>query len=328
MIPNQWYAILDSRQIPRNRTVGVLRMGENLVFWRDAAGKVVCQTDVCPHRGAALSLGKIQGDRIACPFHGFQYDSTGQCRVIPANGRDAIPPKALHLRTYPVCEEFGWIWLYWGKAEDNPPPVGYFPNLGRSFSYATYPYRWRAHYSRAIENQLDVMHLPFVHYNTIGRGNRTVVDGPRATLEGDTLRLWVSNRVEDGTPAKRPDEMPAAGGDPLLLFRFPNVWQNNIAPDFKITAAFAPVDEENTVLYLRVYQRFLRIPLLRDAVNALSLAGSLYIAWQDKTVVETQQPKRSDLHVGEHLVPGDGPVILYRRRRRELLDAAGLAERA
>jgi phenylpropionate dioxygenase-like ring-hydroxylating dioxygenase large terminal subunit len=328
MIPNQWYAILDSRRIPRHRPVSILRMGEKLVFWRDASGKVVCQRDVCPHRGAALSLGKNLGDRIACPFHGFQFDAAGQCRVVPANGRDAVPPKALHLRTYPVREEFGWIWLYWGEPDGELPPIPYFDNLGPAFSYGTYPYPWKTHYSRAIENQLDVMHLPFVHYNTIGRGDRTVVDGPRASLKGDTIRLWFSNRAEDGSPARRSDEIPTPAGDPLIFFRFPNIWQNNIAPDFKIVAAFAPVDDGNTILYLRVYQRFIRIPLVRDVVNALSLAGSKYIAWQDKRVVETQRPARSDLHIGEHLVPGDGPVILYRRRRRELLDAAGLAEKA
>jgi phenylpropionate dioxygenase-like ring-hydroxylating dioxygenase large terminal subunit len=326
MIPNQWYAVLDSRQVPRNRPVGMLRMGERLVFWRDTAGKVVCQRDTCPHRGAALHIGKICGDNIVCPFHGFQYDSTGRCRLVPCNGRSVTPPKILHLPGYPTREEHGWIWIFWGESNENLPPIPYFQNLDPAFSYATYPYRWKTHYSRAIENQLDAMHLPFVHYNTIGRGNRTIVDGPLARLEGDTLRLWVFNRPEDGTPARRSDEIPEPDYDPLLYFRFPNVWENNIAPDFKIVVAFAPVDDENTILYLRVYQRFLRIPMIRDLINAISLAGSVYIAWQDKVVVETQQPKRSDLRIGESPVPGDGPIILYRRRRRALLDAAGLPE--
>jgi phenylpropionate dioxygenase-like ring-hydroxylating dioxygenase large terminal subunit len=323
MIPRQWYAVLDSGEVPRGRPLGVFRMGEKLVFWRDASGKVVCQKDLCPHRGAAVSRGKIRDDTIVCPFHGFRYDPTGECRLVPCSGRNSTPPKVLHLPGYPVREEYGWIWIFWGESDGNLPPVPYFPNLNSSFSYATFPYRWKTHYSRAIENQLDVMHLPFVHYNTIGRGNRTIVDGPFAVLEGDTIRLWVFNRKEDGIPARRPGELPPPEYDPLLYFRFPNVWENNIAPDFKIVAAFAPVDDGNTILYLRVYQRFIRIPLIRDLINALSLAGSLYIAWQDKVVVETQRPQRSDLQMGEHPVPGDGPILLYRRHRRALLDSAG-----
>jgi phenylpropionate dioxygenase-like ring-hydroxylating dioxygenase large terminal subunit len=326
MIPNQWYAVLDARQVPRKHPLGVIRMGEKLVFWRDSAGRVVCQKDVCPHRGAAVSRGKIRGDTIACPFHGIQFDSNGRCRLVPANGRGVAPPKALQLPGYPIREANGWIWLYWGTPGGDLPTVPYFRNLSPEFSYATYPYHWKTHYSRAIENQLDVLHLPFVHSNTIGRGNRTVVDGPVADLEGDTIRVWFSNRVEDGIPARRTADMPVPEGDPLLYFRFPNVWENNIGGDFKIVVVFSPVDAENTILYLRVYQRVVRIPVIREFINAISLAGSIYIARQDKSVVETQLPKRSDLRIGEHPVPADGPIILYRRHRRALLDAAGIPE--
>ncbi len=52
-------------------------------------------------------------------------------------------------------------------------------------SYSTLRDHWPTHYSRAIENQLDVVHLPFIHHNTIGRGNRAVVDGPIAEFADD-----------------------------------------------------------------------------------------------------------------------------------------------
>ena len=54
MIPNQWYIVLDSREVKRGRLVGVTRMGEKMVFWRDTQGKIACAVDQCPHRGAAL----------------------------------------------------------------------------------------------------------------------------------------------------------------------------------------------------------------------------------------------------------------------------------
>jgi phenylpropionate dioxygenase-like ring-hydroxylating dioxygenase large terminal subunit len=327
MIPNQWYAILDTREVPRGRPVGVVRMGERLVLWRDADGAVVCQRNLCPHRGAALSAGKLRAGTVVCPFHGFAFDPAGKCRLVPANGKNAQPPKILQVHTYPARDAFGFIWIYWGAPEGALPALPFFDDLADGFSYATYPYCWKTHYSRAIENQLDVIHLPFVHYNTIGRGNRTLVDGPVSTLEDDILRLWVYNRHDDGTPPRRADEIPTPRREPSLCFRFPNIWQNNIAPDFRIVVAFAPVDDRNTVLYLRVYQRFVRIPILRDLVNLFNLLGSIYITWQDKSVVETQRPLRSDLHIGEFPIQGDNPIIQYRRRRRELLDAAGLPEK-
>jgi phenylpropionate dioxygenase-like ring-hydroxylating dioxygenase large terminal subunit len=247
--------------------------------------------------------------------------------LVPALGKNVPPPKALKAGSYPAREAHGWIWIFWGDAKDNFPPIPYFDDLDRSYSYATYAYRWKAHYSRVIENQLDVMHLPFVHSNTIGRGNRTVVDGPRATLEEGTIQVWVFNRQDDGIPARRSDELPAPGRAPFLYFRFPNIWENNISTDMRIVAAFAPVDEGHTVLYLRTYQRVVRLPLLRELFNGISLVGNWYIARQDKSVVETQQPQKTDLHMDEHLITGDGPVILYRRQRRALLDAAGIPEK-
>jgi phenylpropionate dioxygenase-like ring-hydroxylating dioxygenase large terminal subunit len=56
MIPNQWYAVLESCQIPSGGLIGATRMGEKLVFWR-TADRVVCLRDLCAHRGAALSAG-------------------------------------------------------------------------------------------------------------------------------------------------------------------------------------------------------------------------------------------------------------------------------
>ena len=95
MIPNQWYAVLDSDEVKPGRPVGVTRLGEKLVFWRDSHGRVSCQRDVCAHRGAALSAGKVLGDTVQCPFHGLRYDASGRCTSIPANGKESPVPAAL-----------------------------------------------------------------------------------------------------------------------------------------------------------------------------------------------------------------------------------------
>ena len=102
MIPNQWYAVLESREVKRGKPVGVTRLGEKMVFWRDRAGKVVAQSDLCPHRGVALSAGELKGDCIMCPFHGFEFDASGKCVVIPANGRNTpVPGRSMSKPTPP-----------------------------------------------------------------------------------------------------------------------------------------------------------------------------------------------------------------------------------
>ena len=75
------------------------RMGEKLVAWRDSGGKVTVMHDLCPHRGVALSAGEVHGDYIWCPFHGFEYDASGRCTVIPANGKATPAPKVFRVQT-------------------------------------------------------------------------------------------------------------------------------------------------------------------------------------------------------------------------------------
>jgi phenylpropionate dioxygenase-like ring-hydroxylating dioxygenase large terminal subunit len=324
MIPNLWYAALESREVRPGRPVGVTRFGERLVLWRDSRGQVACLRDACAHRGAALSGGKVCGDRVACPFHGFEYDASGACRLIPANGRDVIPPSATRVDGYPAREAHGFVWLFYGepRSAEDYPEIPWFDDVDASFSRTTIASRWNAHYSRAIENQLDVVHLPFVHHNTIGRGNRTLVDGPVTVLEADELRLWVYNRIDDGSPPKRPSELPPATRPPFLLFHFPNVWQNRISDDMRIVVAFAPIDHAHTLLYVHNFQRMVRTPVVGKIVDLASNLGSRVILSQDQRVVETQLPKRSELKGGERLIMGDQPIIVYRRRREALIDAA------
>jgi phenylpropionate dioxygenase-like ring-hydroxylating dioxygenase large terminal subunit len=322
MIRNQWYIILDSNEVKPGKPVGVTRMGEKLALWRDADGEVVCMKDQCPHRGVALSCGKLIDGQIQCPFHGFQFNSSGRCTLIPANGRNIPVPMTFQLSIYPTYENHGFIWIWWGEKRDDLPPVIFFDSIDPQMTYSTLRDHWETHYSRAIENQLDVLHLPFIHHNTIGRGNRTLVDGPLVEwgCEGqiNLLNLWVQNRIDDGTPPLRPSQLPHPARHPSLQFCFPNLWQNWISDNLRVVIAFVPIDDENTMMYIRWYQRFLRTPGLRHVVNWLGALSNLLIERQDKWVVETHSPKRSGLHIGEKLVQGDGPIIQYRRKREEL----------
>ena len=322
MIPNQWYAILESDEVKPGRPVGVTRLGEKLVLWRDTQGKVNCISDLCPHRFAALSLGKVSGDCVECPFHAFQFDARGQCQLIPANGKDAPFPKQMKTAAYPAHEIDGFIFIWWGKDQPAPSTPAYFDDLG-GMAYATSRVAWNTHYSRAIENQLDVAHLPFVHKTTIGGGIGMLVDGPLTEWCGpDRFRVYTFNRADDGTPPRKPEQLSSAGKSFWLEFIYPNLWENHISPTVRVTVAFVPVDDEHTLVYLRFYQAFLKAPILKDIVARLAMPFNRRVLRQDQVVVETQAPKRSDLRIGEKLIQADRPIVAYRTRRRELLERA------
>jgi len=321
MIPNQWYAVMDSSQV-RSKPVGVVRMGEKLVFWRDSTGKVICFRDKCVHRGVQLSKGRIMNYHLQCPFHGLEYDASGRVTRIPANGRNTTVPDRFIVNSYPTHEAYDFIWIWWGEN----PPAGlkrpcFFNDIEKDFSYEQVYDHWNIHYSRAIENQLDVAHLPFVHHNTIGRGGLTLVDGPGMQwISEDMFFVYYYNRVDDGRLPRKPDEVPIPDPDKefKLEFIFPNLWQNHISENVRIVLAFVPIDDENTLLYLRFYQKFMRLPLLRQLINRLAMPFNLLIAHQDRRIVVTHQPKMSALRTDEQLIQADLPIIEYRRRRQEL----------
>ena len=323
MIKNQWYAVLHSKQVKKHKPLGIKRMGERMIFWREESGEVVCMRDLCPHRGAALSLGKQSPKTIACPFHGFEFDKDGECVKIPAFGEETPPLKNMNVQTYPTHEDHDFIFIFWGDQKPTALPP-FFPDLTDDFSYGEIVDHWKTHYSRAIENQLDVVHLPFVHASTIGRGNKTVVNGPiyEWTEVGEQnapmLNIWVKNEVDQGQTYQKEEDMDPVSPPPQLQFIYGNIWHNWIADDIRVFLAFVPVDDENTLMYLRFYQRFMKIPLLKQAINFFGSIANLVIADQDQGVVESQRPLKSGLKIGEKPIYGDRPIVAYRRKRDEL----------
>lgn len=327
MIYNQWYAVMESKEVKKGKATGVTRFGEKLVLWRDKDGKPVCQMDRCAHRGVMLSAGVLKNHHIQCPFHGLEYDETGKCTVIPANGKNAPVPPYFEVLTYPSQDAHGFIWVFWGDRRENLPPLPFFEDIDESFSYGTYSDHWSVQYSRAIENQLDVVHVPFVHQSSIGRGNRTLINGPRTSVSPDGLSIWVYNVLDEGQKPLKPEETPEPKKDQQHLhFKFPATWQNFITPKLRITICFAPIDEENCKLYIRFYQSFIKIPLLKQFVNWAGCRLNSWIAGQDKRVVITQQPKKTALKMNEKLFQGDHPIVSYRKGRDELQKAGGTPE--
>ncbi|MBN1413143.1 MAG: aromatic ring-hydroxylating dioxygenase subunit alpha [Spirochaetales bacterium] len=325
MIPNQWYAILESKEVKKGRMIGVTRMGEKLSVWRGMDDRVAVISDLCAHRGASLSCGKLHPDGVTCPFHAFKYDNTGRCISIPANGKTAPVPENFKVRSYAVEEKQGFIFIFWGERRDNLPPVPFFEDLDAGFLHGSRQDPWKTHYSRAIENQLDVVHVPIVHYNTIGRGNKTLVDGPKLEVNREQLYIKYYNRVDDGRPPVKDEALPPVDRKKIHLhFIYPNIWQNWISEKLRIMIAFAPVDDQNTILYIRIYQKIMKLPVLSRFVNWLFLKFSLVVAHQDRRVVETQRPFRSTYKMQENLIQGDNPVIAYRRLRDELINSRAL----
>ncbi|MDY6065633.1 MAG: aromatic ring-hydroxylating dioxygenase subunit alpha [Finegoldia sp.] len=323
MIKNKWYGILPSKKVKKGDIVGIKRFGTNLVLFRTEDGKLSCLTDVCSHRGASLSQGNIKDNCIKCPFHGLEFNSQGECELVPALGiENQENLDRFNLKSYKVVEKFDIIFVFYGDDEEKSKEPAPFDLLGEyiddSFVYSELQDPWNTHYSRAIENQLDVVHLPFVHYNTIGRGNKTLVNGPKVIAKDDSLIITsANNEVDHGQKPKANKD--AVIKETNLNFLFPNVWINRVSDKIKIVIFFAPVDDENTVLFIRFYNKITGFKPVDKLIAFFGRYGNKVVERQDKRVVINELPKRSSLKMGEHLVPGDLPIIQYRKIREKLI---------
>ncbi|MHB9143210.1 MAG: SRPBCC family protein, partial [Paludibacter sp.] len=136
------------------------------------------------------------------------------------------------------------------------------------------------------------------------------------------ITFYVNNVKDDGkTLALKPDEIKDYKDFFYLQFHYPNIWQNFISDKIRAFAAFVPVDDENTIVYIRYYQKMINIPLLKQLMNYTGKIASIVILRQDKRIVVTQLPVKSELKMDERLIMGDKPIIEYRKHRQELIDS-------
>src|SRR6185437_2971506 len=162
-----WTPVLLKRKLAR-RPVRVVVAGEPIVLFRDNRGAVGALFDRCPHRGVALSLGKVLDDgTLECPFHGWRFDVAGANRHVPLNPEARC--ENLSATPLPVCEVGDLIWVHTRPDAQPPSPPVVPESLTDPRLARTYIERdWACHWTRAMENMLDSPHLPFVHRKTIG----------------------------------------------------------------------------------------------------------------------------------------------------------------
>lgn len=164
-----WYPAVKSASL-RRRPVRIQLLGEWIVLWRDGT-RVAALVDRCAHRGARLSEGRCQFPgtlTISCPYHGWTYDATGQCRAAIVEGPgSALPPK-VKIRAFPVEERCGVVWIWMGQGEpvplDEQLPKPFLMKNACVNTYVTPP--WPVNWRLTCDNFIDDLHARYLHRGT------------------------------------------------------------------------------------------------------------------------------------------------------------------
>ena len=164
---NCWYVAAWDHEVTRMNLLRRILLDEPVVFYRTEDGRPVALADRCCHRHAPLSRGKLRGDALECPYHGFTYDPSGACILVP--GQSTIPPGA-RVRSYPVVERYHWLWIWMGDpALADPAAIEDFHWMDDpAWRFAGERLELQANYVLLVENLLDLSHLSYVHPTTLG----------------------------------------------------------------------------------------------------------------------------------------------------------------
>lgn len=158
-------------------------LDRRLVLWRDAGGVARAMRDQCAHRGTALSLGKVEGGEIVCPYHGWRFRNDGRCVHIPQLDDPKRVPSTACVSSYRCEERLGLVWVALEAPRWPVPNVPEFTDPQWRV-VRTGPFEWNAHASRQLENFTDFGHFAFVHEGLLGDPAKPVVAHHKVAVKG------------------------------------------------------------------------------------------------------------------------------------------------
>jgi phenylpropionate dioxygenase-like ring-hydroxylating dioxygenase large terminal subunit len=307
---NDWHPVARATDVPEGSVKAVQLLGEGIVLWR-VQGHVMAWRDLCLHRGTRLSLGKVEGESLVCPYHGWTYNQAGRCTLMPAHP-DQTPPAKAVVKTYQVIEQYNLIWVTLGSPTQGAPP---FPewNKPEYRKIPCGPYHVQASAPRIVENFLDVAHFPFVHEGTLGVRSRPEIADYEAEIGPEGV-------IARNVRVYQPDPYGTGVGDTVAyLYRAYRpltayLLKESAGPSLSILLMVTPHELVRSTAWMWIAMNY-----------GYDIPEEELIAWQDRIfaqdqpILESQRPELLPLDLQAELhLRSDRTAIAYRKWLNEL----------
>lgn len=320
---SKWYTLGPISNFPINKPTKIMFNGNPLAVWRDSNNIMAAVSDICPHRGASLSKGRIEfsTNSIVCPYHTFKFSCKG--RMIQTPGSEIIRNSNLYnLKTdvpyFNIIYKGGWVFI------KNMPQyeinlIGIKDNIWIEPEYYNSCFRsvhlskiFNADVRTVTENSLDILHISEVH----DFGNK---ENP----------LPISEKIEKLNDCHYKVIYEYKSGKDSIankLFGIDNLIVENefILPHYTVArvkfgkfintiiTSASPVDDNNTILYVKAYRNnwvFNNFPFLNALFDKITENMMDKTLSEDKAVIDTIYPKYRD---GNFITKYDEFTKLYR----------------
>jgi 5,5'-dehydrodivanillate O-demethylase len=291
-------------------------LGEELLIYRGTSGKTVLTQLRCAHRSLAMDYGRVEGDSIRCPYHGWLYDSEGRCTAQPAEPEGSGFKDKVRLKNYPTQEASGLVFAYMGPAPAPLLPL-YDVMLEEDGAKGVAMRNVGANWLNAIENIVDISHLAWLHGYTF-----PAYGAKKVNYHWDRKEYGLDNVMTiDGIDDTH-----------ISCYAFPNVNRFSAPPAeqggelIRSMIFRVPMNDVSTMqFYIRFYPSDKRSMTTQRKEEKLGVYRQLPDDWwgidvgdQDRMAVE-QQGIVAD-RPNEHLGVSDGGIILQRKMLRESLE--------
>ena len=297
MDPDYWYAVEEVHRVKPGTVVEVIFWKRSIALFRGKDGSFHAIENRCAHRQLKLSLGEVQGCRLVCVYHGWQYDGNGRCVAIPHDLSGRGLPK-LPLRTYPVKVRYGLVWLFPGEPERAElRRIPDIPELEGPERWACEPlvFTWSAHHSMVIDNVSDFTHA---HLHRQYRPFEEDATLTRCETVGDDVHVAYDTRVGRGRISGLfVDHHRLDTTHMELCYQYPYQWSNT-DDAIKHWLFVLPIDERTTRAFFLFYFKSLKVPLLPVRIPRFAMTAVLKISnrvligpllAQDGVAVEAEQ---------------------------------------
>jgi renierapurpurin 18,18'-hydroxylase len=300
--PHHWYVVARAAEV-KDKPKAVTLWNLDIVLYRDETGTVRAIEDRCPHRQVKLSHGRVIENELECAYHGWRFDWKGNCTFVSYLATNQKLPSC-QIRSYPVQELNGFIWLFPGNPElvNSPLPmeIPEWDSLNYIATIATI--ECRGHYSYLIENLMDMYH-GHLHNNYQAWTSAVLKDLYSDNLRVDACyeaqsyysidKIWSISQLF--FPALR-----RLHPEPLdVSYIYPH-WVSTLGQDFKIYCLFSPVNLTYTRAYLihftslNAFKRLHKLPIWFRRFIKDSLFGSAQkmldgLMRQDVEMIEQEQ---------------------------------------
>lgn len=279
-----WLAIDRSVDLAPGQAKPIRIMSEDYALYRGASGQAQVIDYRCPHRGAQMHLGWVEGEDIRCVYHGWKFDCAGQCVEQPAE--EAGFARKVKLRTWPTREHMGLIFAYFGEGE--PPAFPPYPVPPQDGLIETWPlYHVPCNYLQCFENSMDEVHVAFVH--APGGSHAAMSDLPLISGEETDWGMLRYGKRSSGKVRSTLHYAPSV----TRVIVPPLAGMDGVGGWTEIYFNFTPVDDENH-LWLITHH----VKVTGDAAEAYRRKRAEYL--------EKQARARPALDVARDLMAGNG----------------------